>query len=103
MQSKLAYLMIAGLATGILGTAAPKAEANDKPYFAILAPAQTIPMRSDSAYRTIETVTSYPVVFENTNGMTTTVIEGTSLRPVLLERTSVAKPHHLPFSFGVWP
>ncbi len=100
MQSKLAYLMMAGLAVGILSTASPKAVAGDNAYFAVLTPKQAIPMRTDTVSRTIETVTSFPVVVER-NGRMTTVIEGAAM-PVLLERTSVAKPHRWPFSFGVW-
>jgi hypothetical protein len=104
MQSKLAMLVIVGLATGIMGTTTQKAEAGDRSYYAILAPTQTIPMRADALYRTVDVVTSYPVVLDSSDRRTTsTFIEGTSLRPVMLERTSVAKPHHLPFSFGVWP
>ncbi|MBA3994917.1 MAG: hypothetical protein C0469_15460 [Cyanobacteria bacterium DS2.3.42] len=100
MQSKLAYLMMAGLAAGILSTASPKAVAGDNAYFAVLAPKQAIPMRLDTLSRTIETTTSFPVVVGS--GKMTTVIEGATLIPVMLERTSVAKPHKWPFSFGVW-
>ena len=117
MQSKVVYVMIAGLAVGMLSTVSPKAMANGG-YFKVLAPTCAIPERSGMSSRTIETTTSFPVVVERTNsypvviertgalsstGTLTTLVEGTSLMPAMLERTSVAKPHKFPMSFGVWP
>jgi hypothetical protein len=58
-----------------------------------------------------ERALSYPIVIERTSTMSA-VIEGSSRKvlleettalPVCLERTSIAKPHHWPISFGVWP
>jgi hypothetical protein len=102
MQNKVVYVMIAGLATGLLSTLSPNAVAGDKAYFAVLSPEAVMPGRLDTVSRTIETTTSYPVVIEKA-GTTTTVLETARLMPVMIERTTVAKPHHLPFSFGVWP
>lgn len=99
MQSKMVYVMMAGLAVGMLSTMCSKATANDNSCFAVLSPKTAIPVRLDSVSRPVETSISYPVVIER-NG---TMIAGTSLMPVMLERTTVAKRHHLPFSFGVWP
>jgi hypothetical protein len=97
MQPRAAYIMIAALAVSILSVS-PKAVAGDNSYFAVLSPKSAMLVKSDSASRTIEITTSYPVLIERTGGMYTT-----TLAPLMLERTSVAKPHHLPFSFGVWP
>lgn len=98
---RVAYVMIAGLAVGIFSTMSPNAVAGDKHYFAVLEPQTAIPTKVDTVYRTIETTTSYPVVIEGAT--TQTILNRRSLMPEMLERTTVAKPHHLPFSFGVWP
>lgn len=102
MQSKVVYVMITGLAAGMLSTVTPNAVAGNKAYFAVLSPQAAMPTRQDTASHTIETTTSYPVVIEKT-GTRSTMIETTTLMPVMLERTTAAKPHHFPFSFGVWP
>jgi hypothetical protein len=102
MQPKVVYVMIAGLAFGSLSAFAPQALASDNTYFKVLSPKSAMCVKSDSVSRTIETTTSYPVLIERT-GAGSTLIEGAALMPVMLEKTTVAKPHHLPFSFGVWP
>jgi hypothetical protein len=102
MQSRVVYIMIAGLAVCMLSTLSSRAIAGDKCYFRVLSPEAAMPTRLDNRSRTIETVTSYPAVIERTS-TNFALIEGTNLMPMLLEKTTAAKPHHLPFSFGVWP
>jgi hypothetical protein len=101
-------IMAAALAVGMLSVVSQAAMAKDKCYFAVLSnptPILQNSNRSIEAGRTVpllvETTTSAPVVIERTNTMSI-VIDGTRTAP-LLEKTSAAKPHRLPFSFGVWP
>ncbi len=107
MNNKLAYVMVAGLAISIFSQAS--AIASDLTYYKVLSTQSSLPTLVDTV--PIERAMSFPVVIERTSTMSA-VINGTS-RPVLveeitslpvaLERTSVAKPHHWPLSFGVCP
>jgi hypothetical protein len=102
MQPKVVYVTIAALAFGSLSALSPQAWAGDNTYFKVLTPKTEMRVKSDSVTRTVETSTSYPVMIAR-DGHESTILEGATLMPVMLEKTSVAKPHHLPFSFGVWP
>jgi hypothetical protein len=104
MKSKIVYVMTAGMAVGMMIGVSQQAMAygNKKPYFAIISPETPIMQREDRVYRPIETSSSLPVLIEKTNTMSV-LVEGVSRPPAMLERTSVARPHHWPFSIGVWP
>lgn len=102
MKNREVYAIVAGLALAALGAASQKAIADDNCYFKVISPLTPIPESTNLMPRTIETTLSYPVVIEKTTSNTEVLFRTTS-RPVMLERTDSVKPHHLPFSFGVWP
>ena len=99
MKAKFVYVMAAGLAVGMISTISQKAMADD--YYAVLSPCATMVERPDHVTRIVEKTLSYPVVIERA-GITSTTVLGTSLMPVILEKTTVVRPPHF-LSFGVWP
>lgn len=107
MNNKIVYVMIAGLAIGILSQSS--AMADDKTYYKVLSTQSSLCTKADTV--PIEKAMSFPVVIERTSSMsadingksTPVILEETTLLPVALEKTTTARPHHLPFSFGVWP
>src|SRR5579885_985218 len=102
MKNRIIYAVIAGLAFTALGTVSQEAVAGDNTYFKMLSPLTAITQRRIlSPCSTVETTISSPVVIERTTSISTVVL-GTTCTPMMLEKTTVAKPHHF-LSFGVWP
>lgn len=101
MRNRIFYATVAGLAFAALGTVSQKAVAEDNCYFQLTSPLTAIPESTRLMDTTVETTLSFPVVMERT-GSTTAVVVGTTLKPVLIERTTVVKPPRF-LSFGVWP
>ncbi|MBX9721450.1 MAG: hypothetical protein K2X81_08660 [Candidatus Obscuribacterales bacterium] len=107
MKNNIVYVMVAGLAIGILSQAS--AQADDLKYYKVLSTQSALPTKTD--YVPIERAMTFPVVIERTSTMQAVIngtsrpilLEETTSLPVALERTTVAKPHHWPFTFGVWP
>lgn len=107
MKNKIAYVMVAGLALGILSQTCAMAE--DCKYYKVLETQSSLPTKIDSV--PVERALTFPVVIERTSTMSAVIdgtsrpilLEETTTLPVALERTSIAKPHHWPLSFGVWP
>jgi len=106
MKNKIVFFIAAGIALGAL---APSAMAKDCKYFKVVSAQTALIEKVDTV--PIEKTLSFPVTVERTsmtsaeiNGKATPVLleEVTSL-PVMLEKTTVVKPHHWPLSFGVWP
>jgi len=104
MKSKIVYVMTAGMAVSMMIGVVQQAMAygNKKPYFAVISPETPILQKEGRVYRPIETSTSLPVLIEKTNTMSV-LVEEVCRPPAMLERTTVARPHHWPISFGVWP
>lgn len=108
MKIKIVYVAVVGLALGILSQTSAMAD-EYKTYYKVLSTEAVIPTKTDCV--PIERALSFPVVVERTSTMSalidgtqrTVLVEETTALPVELERTSIAKPHHWPISFGVWP
>lgn len=101
MKAGFVYMMVAGLATGAFASSSLPAQADD--YFAVLSPRQAMAERSDNVLRVMDRTVSSPVIIER-EGMSSVMLVGTSTStPIMIEKTTVARPHHWPFSFGVWP
>lgn len=101
MQNRIVYAAVGGLALVALGAVTQVACAEDTD-FRLIAPLTAIPENTSVMPRTVERVVTAPIVIEATtsNG---TLVRGMTVMPVMLERTSVARRHHFPFCFGVWP
>lgn len=107
MKNRIIYVVMAAAVIGLLPTMS--AQADDAPYYKLLSTQCVIPTRTDNV--PMERALSFPIVVERTSEMsvmingaaTPVLLEETTALPVQLERTSVAKPHHWPLSFGVWP
>lgn len=99
MKNRIVYAVIAALAFTALGAMSQKAVADDNSDFRVLSPLTPVTQRSALLPRTLEMTISSPVVIETySNGVT----RGLTTKPMMLEKTSVAKRHHF-LSFGVWP
>lgn len=107
MNHKIIYTVIAGLTLGLILPLSAQAETPK--YYKILSAQTALPVKGDVA-PIEEKVLTFPVVVERTstssadiNGKRRTVLlEETAAMPVVLERTTMEKPHHWPLSFGSW-
>ncbi len=106
MKNKIVYLVAAGIACSMFSSAAM---ANDEcKYFKVISAQTALPTKADIL--PIDKVLTFPVVVERTSTMsaviagktTPVLVEETTALPAMLERTTVAKRHHWPISFGVW-
>jgi len=102
MKNRITYAVVAGMALAAIGAVSQAAIAGDTTYFRVLSPLTPITQRSViMSGPSIETTVGSSVVIDKTVS-TATVVTPANCTPVMLERTSVARPHHF-LSFGVWP
>jgi len=107
MKTKIPFALLAGLAIPMLCQTV--AIAHGTSYYKVLSSPTVLTSQTDIVPQ--ELALSYPVVIERSSTMSAVIegrsrpilVEETTALPVTLERTTIAKPHHWPLSFGVWP